>query len=135
MVDAAARVYDGRYAIDIRTFLAIVTLTMLTSFLAGVAMVPPSATDYVEPTTVVRDSYIVNVSKDNVCMKNNTKNDRPFGKHLLVDIMGVEGDFLNSEERLSKAMVDTAKDAGYVLYLPTAPLHLLIVFANTHDLF
>jgi hypothetical protein len=38
----------------------------------------------------------------------------PSGQHLLVDIKGVDGEFLNSEERLSKALVDTVKETGYV---------------------
>jgi hypothetical protein len=33
-------------------------------------------------------------------------------QHLLVDIKGIDGDFLDSESRLAKAMVDTVKAAG-----------------------
>jgi S-adenosylmethionine decarboxylase proenzyme len=36
----------------------------------------------------------------------------PSGQHLLVDIKNVEADFLNSEKRLSNAMVETVKAAG-----------------------
>lgn len=36
-------------------------------------------------------------------------------QHLLVDIKGIEGDFLDSEERLAKAMVDTVSEAGLTM--------------------
>jgi S-adenosylmethionine decarboxylase proenzyme len=36
-------------------------------------------------------------------------------QHLLVDIKGIEADFLDSEERLSKAMVDTVDSAGLTM--------------------
>lgn len=39
----------------------------------------------------------------------------PAGQHLLVDIKNVSAKFLNSEERLAQAMVDTVKSAGLTL--------------------
>ena len=95
---AAQVVHDGRYAIDIRVFLVIITLTMTASFLSGVAMVPlkddtPSAGGLLEGDQTADEH-------------------RPSGQHLLVDIRNVDGDFLNSEERLSQAMVDTVNEAG-----------------------
>ena len=39
----------------------------------------------------------------------------PQGQHLLVDIKNVSAKFLNSEERLAQAMVDTVKRAGLTL--------------------
>mmetsp|Transcript_45098 Transcript_45098/g.109117 ORF Transcript_45098/g.109117 Transcript_45098/m.109117 type:complete len:644 (+) Transcript_45098:156-2087(+) len=39
----------------------------------------------------------------------------PAGQHLLVDIDGIEADFLNSEERLATAMVDLVNDSGLTL--------------------
>lgn len=38
-----------------------------------------------------------------------------FFQHLLVDIKGIEADFLDSEERLAKAMVDTVNHAGLTM--------------------
>ena len=38
-----------------------------------------------------------------------------FSQHLLVDIKGIESAFLDSEERLSEAMVDTVKAAGLTM--------------------
>lgn len=109
---------DGRYAIDIRVFLAIITLTMVASFVAGVIMVPTDAVAMMQQggasssnaATVVRDNFLLNVSQEDY--KKIEEEHRPSGQHLLVDIKGVEGDFLNSEERLSKALVDTVKEAG-----------------------
>jgi len=39
----------------------------------------------------------------------------PAGQHLLVDLMNVEADFLNSEERLADAMVESVKVGGLTL--------------------
>lgn len=39
----------------------------------------------------------------------------PAGQHLLVDLEGVEADFLNSEQRLSRAMVDTVAETGLTM--------------------
>lgn len=39
----------------------------------------------------------------------------PAGQHLLVDIKNLEAAFLNSEERLAKAMVDTVSAAGLTM--------------------
>jgi len=39
----------------------------------------------------------------------------PAGQHLLVDIRNVNAEFLNSEERLANAMVDTVKEAKLTL--------------------
>lgn len=39
----------------------------------------------------------------------------PAGQHLLVDIRNIEAAFLNSEERLANAMVETVKTAGLTL--------------------
>ena len=39
----------------------------------------------------------------------------PAGQHLLVDLMNVEADFLNSEQRLANAMVECIKTAGLTL--------------------
>eukprot|EP00536_Pseudo-nitzschia_multiseries_P014414 jgi/Psemu1/214583/e_gw1.698.6.1 len=36
-------------------------------------------------------------------------------QHLLVDIKGIEATFLDSEERLAKAMVDTVNHAGLTM--------------------
>ena len=37
------------------------------------------------------------------------------GEHLLVDIEGVDADFLDSESQLAQAMIDTSKEAGLEL--------------------
>ena len=142
---AAEQQNDGRFSIDIRLFLVIVTMTMTVSFMAGIYGVTdnyykndvigsyyesmvmqylfpdlfPSSTDLVSndneaalpnsSTPIVRDNFLTNDD-----LKYIEDEHRPSGQHLLVDIKGVDGDFLNSEERLSKALVDTVKEAGYV---------------------
>lgn len=83
-----------------------------------------------EDAKVVRDAFLVNASERLVKSEEARRNAEaariaaandpdsdlhlPSGQHLLVDIKGVESAFLNSEERLSKAMVDTIEEAGYV---------------------
>jgi hypothetical protein len=148
---------DGRYAIDVRVFITLVTCTMAFSFMAGIYGVTesynnggsytpsyyesmalsflfpsliPAATivsstngvndvgnvtpdaNFNQPNTV-RDSYSLNIASED--SKTTAAEHRPSGQHLLVDIKGVDADFLNSEERLSKALVDTVKETGYVL--------------------
>jgi S-adenosylmethionine decarboxylase proenzyme len=108
----------GYYAIDLRLFLALIIVTMAGLFFAGVVMVPPNsdliqkAAPKSEEIAEVRDAYLLNMSDEDV--KANDEH-RPSGQHLLVDIKGVEGDFLNSEECLSKAMVDTVNESGLTL--------------------
>lgn len=40
---------------------------------------------------------------------------RPAGQHLLVDIRNVDAEFLNSEARLTDAMVTTVRESGLTL--------------------
>jgi S-adenosylmethionine decarboxylase proenzyme len=102
---------DGRYAVDIRVFLATITIAMALSFVVGVALgeVPP-LTRNASPAKVVRDYLNVNEAT-----KKMVNQHLPAGQHLLVDIEGVNGDFLNSEERLSLAMVETVNEAGLTM--------------------
>jgi hypothetical protein len=72
-----------------------------------------------EKAKVVRDAYLINASegwaksaKEKAEKAKNGELHLPAGQHLLVDMKGVDGSFLNSEERLSKAIVDTVKLAG-----------------------
>jgi hypothetical protein len=107
---------DGRYAIDLRLFLALIATTMAVSFMAGVMLVPPDTVGTTSMQTR-KDGTVTTHSNVNLHTSAAHKEDeehRPSGQHLLVDIKNVEGEFLNSEERLSKAMVDTVKEAGYV---------------------
>jgi hypothetical protein len=71
---------------------------------------------------VVRDAYLINASEgwkksaqnkeSSSINKSGVELHLPAGQHLLVDMKNVDGSFLNSEERLSKAIVDTVKLAG-----------------------
>lgn len=90
------------YTIDLRVFILLIMTTMSLSFIAGVLMIPPDAT-VVRSTTVEQALGGVDPGLH-----------RPSGQHLLVDIRNVDGDFLNSEKRLSEAMVETVLEAGCV---------------------
>lgn len=123
------------YTIDIRVFLVTMTVAMVAAFVAGVSMAPPDpsllasgvpsnpgmATSSKGPTPEVHDSFF-NLSKEDMQIPDDQH--LPAGQHLLVDIEGVDEDFLNSEERLSKAMVDTVNDAG--LHMLSYHCHALI---------
>lgn len=147
---AADHPNDGRFSIDVRLFLVLVTVTMTFSFMAGIYGVTDNyykndvvgsyyetmAMQYLFPnlfpsntvavtndndatvqnssTPTVRDNFLVNGVDD---MKSIEDEHRPSGQHLLVDIKGVDADFLNSEERLSDALVQTVKGTGYVSFI------------------
>jgi hypothetical protein len=145
---AAEQQNDGRFSIDIRLFLVIVTLTMTVSFMAGIYGVTDNyykndivgsyyetmAMQYLFPSLFPSDTGLATndngatlpnssnpVVRDNFLTNDQIKviedEHRPSGQHLLVDMKGVDGDFLNSEERLSKALVDTVKEAGCVHFI------------------
>jgi hypothetical protein len=107
---------DGRYAIDIRVFLAIISLTMAASFFAGVAMLPmPNTTrGPVNTVHVYLPKVNSNVMNSSGIPKDLDDLHLPAGQHLLVDIRNVEAAFLNSESRLADAMVQTVRESGYV---------------------
>jgi len=96
---------EGRYyAIDIRVLLLMITLTMAASFVAGVLLIPP-----VTRTNATQEKILTAAELEE------QEQHRPSGQHLLVDIKGVDSDFLNSEERLSTAMVDTVSESGLTM--------------------
>lgn len=105
---------DNRYAVDVRLFLATITVAMFASFLAGVGVSDGSLGGHQAHAGVdhftVRDSFPpATISKE---VAEDAEQHKPAGQHLLVDMAGVDGDFLDSEERLAKAMVDTVKAAN-----------------------
>jgi S-adenosylmethionine decarboxylase proenzyme len=111
---------DNRYAVDVRLFLATITVAMFASFLAGVGlndaslMVANSATSGADHFTV-RDSFPPALNEGGAFehdQKEGIEVHKPAGQHLLVDMAGVDGEFLDSEERLSKAMVGVVQEAG-----------------------
>jgi hypothetical protein len=116
--DETPQLHDGRYAIDIRVFLAIISLTMAASFFAGVAMLPMPNTALTSGGVTRAGGGLPKVNS-NVMNSSDIPKDLddlhlPAGQHLLVDIRNVEADFLNSESRLADAMVQTVRESGYV---------------------
>jgi len=109
---------DGLYAVDIRVFLLTITAAMASAFVAGVSMTPPEPVQSTirevvrssRSSPTVHDSFF-KLSEEEVAGSSANLH-LPAGQHLLVDIEGVDGDFLNSEERLSTAMVDTVRESG-----------------------
>lgn len=108
MSATAERTKEERlYRIDIRIFLVTITIAMAAAFIAGVSIAPSDSTSARTGKRVQQGDTesLLNVGEDDA-------EHLPAGQHLLVDIEGVDKDFLNSEERLSKAMVNTVEEAG-----------------------
>lgn len=112
------------YVVDIRVFLATITVAMAVSFIAGVGLGPV----VIEENAMQGTTKIHNLQADSAQYagsqidmltseeaKKIAEEHLPAGQHLLVDIQGVDADFLNSEDRLSKAMVDTVQEAELTL--------------------
>ena len=119
----------GLYAVDIRVFLVTITLAMAAAFVAGVVIAPPNATAArnIKGTSILSSPETPNVRDEFFQLSEDEKDEAqdvhlPAGQHLLVDIEGVEEAFLNSEARLSQAMVDTVQGAG---------LHMLSYHCHT----
>jgi hypothetical protein len=162
---AAEQHNDGRFSIDIRLFLVVVTLTMSVSFMAGIYGVTDNyykndvvgsryeimAMQYLFPSLFPSDTGVVTIDNEAALLNSSTSmpivrdnfltNDdikftedehRPSGQHLLVDMKGVDGDFLNSEERLSKALVDTVKEAGYVHFIVARCMSIAYIFLQPY---
>mmetsp|Transcript_4703 Transcript_4703/g.6526 ORF Transcript_4703/g.6526 Transcript_4703/m.6526 type:complete len:752 (-) Transcript_4703:59-2314(-) len=116
---------DGvrRYSIDVRLFFATVTIAMSIAFAVGVMMGPDGTFEipvYVPPTVPLKGELNEwKVLEERTIEVEQPPDDgeyhAPAGQHLLVDIKGVDGDFLDSEERLSQAMVDAVKAGGLTL--------------------
>eukprot|EP00529_Nitzschia_sp_RCC80_P009392 CAMPEP_0113523412 /NCGR_PEP_ID=MMETSP0014_2-20120614/45692_1 /TAXON_ID=2857 /ORGANISM="Nitzschia sp." /LENGTH=770 /DNA_ID=CAMNT_0000421501 /DNA_START=94 /DNA_END=2406 /DNA_ORIENTATION=+ /assembly_acc=CAM_ASM_000159 len=114
---------DGRYAVDIRLFLACIVIVMAVSFGIGVG-IGPSAEDVAaslsssfdgqkhQQQELPRVTSVEIAEADEFVFSDTDDRHEPAGQHLLVDIKGIEGDFLDSEKRLAQAMVDTVKSAG-----------------------
>ncbi|GAX24431.1 hypothetical protein FisN_4Lh568 [Fistulifera solaris] len=118
------------YRVDIRVFLVAITCAMAASFILGVSLAPvPILDDNMRSTLIysspsspsVRDEFF-KISEEDIASVE--EKHLPAGQHLLVDIEYVDEDFLNSEERLSKAMVDTVKESG--LHMLSYHCHALV---------
>jgi len=109
------------HTIDIRFFLALIVVTMAASFMAGVTLLPPvkvTRTTSMHDDGVMRDAFLLGDavnSQQAAEQAREADQHRPAGQHLLVDIKGVDSEFLNSEELLSRAMVDTVLGSGLTL--------------------
>jgi S-adenosylmethionine decarboxylase proenzyme len=110
-----------RYAVDVRLFLATITTAMTIAFGIGVSMGPSPPPAFVSTITESNPNTWQHLPDRQVELKQPREPDvpdsehQPAGQHLLVDIKSVDSDFLDSEERLAKAMVDAVKAGGLTL--------------------
>ena len=106
--------HESTYAIDIRIFLFTITSAMALAFGAGVAFGPGeimAGIGQVELNkwqTVENRSIVQEPSMDSAVHE-------PSGQHLLVDIKNIDGDFLDSVDRLAHAMVESVKAGGLTM--------------------
>jgi S-adenosylmethionine decarboxylase proenzyme len=113
----AASVPEGACAVDIRIFLLAITFCMSAAFFAGVSINLGSLVDlnsFVSVGSSHKKQIPPNLELLPVQMAASDKHS-PSGQHLLVDIEGIEAAFLDSEERLSNAMVRTVQEAGLTM--------------------
>jgi len=112
---------DNRYAVDIRVFVSVIVIAMAVSFGVGVGLGPTAhsqvamtAPQSLPPVTSVEMKAAESALAD-LAAADDGEIHEPAGQHLLVDIKGIEADFLDSEQRLAKAMVDTVNHAGLTM--------------------
>lgn len=109
---------DGRYSVDIRVFLAMIVLSMAVSFSIGVGM-GPNAADLLAASQKTPESALPKVTSVDVAstkgMPASDEIHEPAGQHLLVDMKGIEAEFLDSESRLADAMVKTVELSGLTM--------------------
>lgn len=113
--------HEHGFAIDIRWFLLVITLSMGASFYAGVAYGPiefaPLSPPVRSTNGVPQQDSAATLARTSSLPKSGGGGEEhlPAGQHLLVDLKGMDSDFLNSEERLSKAMVEVVRETGLTL--------------------
>jgi spermidine synthase len=111
---------DHRYAVDIRVFVSVIVIAMAISFGVGVGLGPTAHThteikqSSLPPVTSVEVNEVDSALATQAAIDDEELHE-PAGQHLLVDIKGIEADFLDSEERLAKAMVDTVSEASLTM--------------------
>jgi len=104
--------------VDIRVFMLITVSAMAIAFGVGVAMGPTAAelAKVAAPKLPEVHSVGISSAEDAAALKGDDGEiHEPAGQHLLVDIKGIEAAFLDSEERLANAMVETVKSAGLTM--------------------
>jgi S-adenosylmethionine decarboxylase proenzyme len=114
---AASVVPEGACAVDIRIFMLTTTLAMCAAFFAGVSIHLPLDNILMSqqtPLIAIGNVELPTTRNLELSPEDMTaaKSHIPAGQHLLVDMIGIEKEFLDSEERLSDAMVRTVDDAG-----------------------
>ena len=106
--------HDGLCAVDIRLFLVTLVVSMMGAFVAGVSFVPPQA--LVDSVSSLTRPHVPRATPTSLELSKadlfTSLDHSPSGQHLLVDIRGIEAAFLDSEELLSDAMVQTVQEAG-----------------------
>lgn len=134
--DGSAGQGNGRFIVDIRIFMLSMTIAMCASFFAGVTMGPDASSSSplaYTGSTGLTSTLLKGLHNGLGSSNRGSKNSKPpplnlspdviaqslqhspSGQHLLVDIANVEATFLDSEERLADAMVQTVKETGLTM--------------------
>lgn len=117
------------FVVDIRIYIIVITLAMAGSFMLGVGFGPPVVLS--SPSSLLNAGMLLAVRDQSwaaavpesdleaftLSGATNISNeiDRPSGQHLMVDMEGVDSAFLDSEELLSRAMVETVAESGLTM--------------------
>ena len=108
---------EGSCALDVRVLILGIIFSMAGAFFAGVSFVPPPAlvellASVTKPSVKQQTPQFLELSRADLFT---SLEHSPSGQHLLVDIEGIEAAFLDSEERISAAMVQTVQEAGLTM--------------------
>ena len=108
---------SGRFIVDIRLFVVSITVAMCGAFFAGVTMGPSGASSPLTNVLVQQEMSSPHPSPLHLSegVISESLKHSPSGQHLLVDIANVDAAFLNSEERLTEAMVQTVRETGLTM--------------------
>lgn len=116
------QIENEKTAVDVRVFLLTIVVAMSAAFLAGVSIVPESKITEMSSTGILSEAMddkmnAINLQEQQLPLNLSAETRQmaekhvPSGQHLLVDIEGIEASFLDSEERLTKAMIKTVDEA------------------------
>lgn len=114
-VAVAAVPPEGTCAVDIRVFLLTITLAMSAAFLAGISVHLPLEGFLQRPAAAGAAAETKSALPLNPADLVTAGPHSPSGQHILVDMRGIEADFLDSEERLALAMVTAVEESGLTM--------------------
>lgn len=123
LTPASASCYKKTTTVDIRHLILIIILTVALSFGIGVFSATSNKNNLLITAATGNKNNNIGSNSSILSSSSNLTNEIrgqhdtyiATGQHLLVDIKNVESEFLNSEQRLTHALVETVNAAGLTL--------------------